>query len=463
MATIALGYTQVPGAVEELEVEPGYTQVEEKSGAPAAAFRNILMVSHQGRMQCLLASLGLIDKAKIRKFKNCAIVSLKFEKQDSTISIRCEMVYEGQTDPGEDKSYTYYGTKKQREYSPEGFLWGKYKRWEKRLKDDELFEQVQIDSINSNTLLTNFNLLPKDIEIPTTIYLMRHGQASHNIERDMLKSYTDAELTEEGIDQANTAAQNFVKPTSTFKNFDTIFVSDLKRTSQTAGVFVNKFNTLEHTQLNSDAPSPPTQIDAVILPCSHEITLPKGTFVGLRECDNEYRLVDSPNELSRKCFDVNNGDCNTLNVKGPVKNDGIRIKRDWTLYDTFYANNRRGSLTRGNRVYCENTNMISMAFFFMNNNNNNKNKDIEIDIGTMKTYIEERRDKSKSNFFGRARVFSRSNRGTYLDAAIPEQSLAPLSQGGRKTRKHLNKKHKQTYNRRQTNPRKTRNLRKNRV
>jgi len=447
------------------------------------------MVSHQGRIQCLLASIGIISKKKICKFKNCAIISLQFKKiDDKTISLFCEMVYEGELDSEEDKPSVYYGTGSH-EYSPRGFIYGKYKKWEKRSVSDEEFIKKTY-AIDEKTLRANFNLLPKDIpdnEI-ITIYLMRHGQGTHNINRSYIKSYNDALLTQEGCQQAKKAAIHFFKGENSKnpKNFDIIFVSDLKRTSQTAGVFVstiNKLSTIGESKIGESKIDELTiddefidfliraktitgngvlvvkepdmelykkvcTINVIVLPCSHEITLSKGTFVKLRECDNEYRLLDSPNKMS--CFTEDS--CPDLEVNTDKdkqdKLHAIKVNIDWSFYDTFYDKKRRGSIRRGNGAYCENTNMISMALFYANNNTKDENSvDYNYEnLNSIKHYIKGRKEDASLE---RGRFFSRKNMGEYIEP----------KKGGKKTRKYPNKKHKQTHKRKPKNIHKIRKTR----
>jgi broad specificity phosphatase PhoE len=442
--------------------------------------KRIFMVSHQGRIQCLLASIGILNnEKKIYKFKNCAILSLIFTKNDDeTISLSCEMVHEGTLDKNENKDKVYYG-RQSHKYVQKGYLYGKRPEIEIR---DQPFPQFSTN-ITSEQLKTNFNLLPEDINVATSIYLMRHGQGFHNINRSKFKSYTDASLTAEGMNQAAIAGKAFFDKDAVSKDFSLIFVSDLKRTSQTAGVFVSTIKKLtllrrnsrllENTENLFDEVNRQFQnllnttdlslqktalynrictIATIVLPCSHEISLPKGATVKLRECDNEYRIIDSPNKISCNINKTNARQCEEIIINGqPLSVDTtnkIIAKLNWSFYDTFYDRRRRGSLTRGNGAYCENTNMIAMAFFYMNNDTKNENS-VDFDyenLQLIKDYVKARKNTSLL----RARLFSRKNMGKFL------------GQGGKKTRKYPNKKHKETYKRKQNKLRKTRHLRSNR-
>jgi broad specificity phosphatase PhoE len=62
----------------------------------------------------------------------------------------------------------------------------------------------------------------------TNLYLLRHGEAKANIER-YFNGFTDGELTENGIVQANLAALRL-----RHTHIDTVYTSDLQRTINTA-------------------------------------------------------------------------------------------------------------------------------------------------------------------------------------------------------------------------------------
>ena len=70
----------------------------------------------------------------------------------------------------------------------------------------------------------------------TEIYLVRHGQSSHN-QRQIIAGQLDSELTEQGFEDARSVAQAIGR-----SDFDVIYSSDLRRARQTAQSIVDTLN-----------------------------------------------------------------------------------------------------------------------------------------------------------------------------------------------------------------------------
>ena len=70
----------------------------------------------------------------------------------------------------------------------------------------------------------------------TEIYLVRHGQSTHN-QKQIIAGQLDSELTEQGFQDARSVAQAIGR-----RDFDVIFSSDLGRARQTAQAIMDTLN-----------------------------------------------------------------------------------------------------------------------------------------------------------------------------------------------------------------------------
>ena len=315
---------------------------EENSITDENSGKHILIASHQNRILCLLSSFGIISGKKIR-FKNCAIVSLSFERITNEIRVTTTLVYEGEIDPDEGTDNIYY--------SASAPITDKT-HFQDKSKTYKLREFKQI-----------FHLLPTDIydNEPVTFYLMRHGQGFHNTKEGRKKlnkignAYKDALLTEIGIHQTKAAANEFnnIMIETKIQGFNWVFASDLRRTSETATIFLE----------NLSIPAERLNRDIIVLPCSHEIAYNNGV------CDRPNLIRDPAN--IRSCGNWSGykylATCQTRSIE--TNESPVNVRIYWPFYDLFYSDKRRGIVT--SRLLratfdCNNTNMIALAVFFMN-------------------------------------------------------------------------------------------------
>lgn len=246
--------------------------------------KNILIVSHNNRIRCLLSKLYGTD---IPRFKNTAIIKLEIRSDDT--NVRTILVHEGEVN-NPKKSYV-------------------------------VIEKPLAGSLNIQLPpgfpKSNLNIPENYKKTSYDIYIVRHGEGTHNvkngvyIEEDDMDEKTqephadeatcakeltaeencvagsataakcpppldikpviekvDTNLTPEGIKQANKAGEK-IKDIG----FTAAFVSDLFRTIQT-------LNGLQIPQIVNNALKP------YVLPCSHEIQYIKGSS---KTCDGHIR------------------------------------------------------------------------------------------------------------------------------------------------------------------------------
>jgi len=120
------------------------------------------------------------------------------------------------------------------------------------------------------------------IDRPTSLVLVRHGQSVWN-EKNLFTGWTDVELSEQGIKEAEEAGEklkSFV--------FDKAFVSDLKRAEHTLAIILQKIN---HPDI----------------PIEHSAALNErnyGNLQGLNKDDTRKKYGDEQVQQWRRSFDV---------------------------------------------------------------------------------------------------------------------------------------------------------------
>ncbi len=133
-----------------------------------------------------------------------------------------------------------------------------------------------------------------------------------------------------------------------------IFVSDLKRTRQTLqNILIGMFESNNLLKLGKSQNN--DKINVSILPCSHELAYPK--------CDNSNIPGAVENTMNCSISDIN---ADTVCKKLTVKDRTIIF--DWNKYIEFYG---KGTRTKpGSKRQCKESNMISLAIDeFINNKN----------------------------------------------------------------------------------------------
>lgn len=139
-----------------------------------------------------------------------------------------------------------------------------------------------------------------------------------------------------------------------------IFVSDLKRTRQTLqNVLIGMFESNNLLKLGKSQDN--NKINVSILPCSHELAYPK--------CDNSNIPGAVENTMNCSVSDIHaDTACKKLKIKDRT------IIFDWSKYIEFYG---QGTRTKpGSKRQCKESNMISLAIdeFIINKNIGGKKK-----------------------------------------------------------------------------------------
>jgi bisphosphoglycerate-dependent phosphoglycerate mutase len=302
-------------------------------------------------MLCFLESLGVNtktlgvdttipvtqDKKKQIRFKNGAIVKLEILKGGE---LQVSLVYAGELAEDEDKSDRYYFDienpdnieKPDKKYIPIAFP--------KNVSDDSIH---RIETTDENNI--------------KVIYLVRHGQAEHNVKKGLGKwmqsimGKKDTSLTDNGQTQATIAGKHFFAKVYTNKPIQNLFVgvSDLKRTSETAAYFL-------YDKIKTQNPLVFPYLH--VIPCSHEIKKKESS------CDGDINMRSNENIMD--CKDTNIGTDACVYAKVTNKNNQqVYFSKKWDFYDEFYGTGRRRGLRaiRESKSFddenlCRNTNMI---------------------------------------------------------------------------------------------------------
>lgn len=261
--------------------------------------------------------IGGEKQKKLPRFKNGSVLEVVINEE----SIRLQLLVEGEIDE-EKPDYIYY-VRPDRENDDSGSIKGRYK----------------VTPFNPVTLPNNvYNNIGGNTYV---FYLVRHGQATHNlltsnIDRvlKIAKGEKDTHLTNEGKKQAfNTGKQmsTLITKSDDILPPTYVFASDLRRTRETMIEFMKGFD-------NKD------DLTIYILPCSHEVQ-----YISSGVCDGNQK-VTPPENIS------------TCSTKDPecISIDNVAI--NWDYYYQFYGNSTRSSLCKScHRRRCRDTDMIKEA------------------------------------------------------------------------------------------------------
>jgi broad specificity phosphatase PhoE len=316
-----------------------------------------IIVTHNGRMRCLLDTLGIskplsdID-TKEKKFKNCAVLKLIIDPTN----INAELIVSGELAAGDGKETNYF---------------------------------------------TSLNKTVSNISVSTyghtfIFYIIRHGHGRHNLEKDKdaqnivtktlqinkaLSSASgiikDAELTTEkdqkdypkimstnGEAQAVKAGKELSsKLIGSVGSVGFLFASDLKRTRQTL------YKLLEGADLQIINPS---IITVTILPCAHELDYNQDG------CDGHQGITATENVMNctiqTTCSTVpgQNDYCSSIPTISTDPNSH-NLCLNWDFYKAFYEGSRK---TQKSKNQCRKTNMLQQAIFTILSRNIEEYKDM---------------------------------------------------------------------------------------
>ena len=288
-----------------------------------------VIASHQARIRCFLHNYiiqhakdsgnitvvaNLKNSPSIYRFQNGSII--KFEV--NTKEIKINLLYNGEIDE-EKSSYIYYvkpGTKHAKADE------GKYQTQE--------FPEI---------ILENYNISCKK-NINYVFYLIRHGQAEHNLLTGLKKitSKKNTDLTNIGKEQAQNTGKKLFEIIGD-QPIDYLFASDLSRTHQTLGLIISEIKTNIFKN------------KIVILPCSHELS-----YTNKSNCDYNVSYLNTPNENISTC----ELDKNLINKCKEINN----IPIDWSFYLSYYKGTRKNPKNKQN---CTDINMVELSIDHIHN------------------------------------------------------------------------------------------------
>jgi phosphohistidine phosphatase SixA len=281
---------------------------------------------------------------KLPRFKNGSVLRCIITHD----KIKFDLLVEGEIDEKKPK-YVYY-VKSENVSNDAGALLGKYK----------------VTAFDPMELINTTYPIGKDDTY--VFYIVRHGQATHNVLKGMtqkigsaLSGQKDTTLTLEGSHQANRSGAEFAK-LFVDKGDSTgdqdgniglapkyIFTSDLRRTRQTAQYFLTSLTVnISNLVMAASIISNNRKYRWIVLPCAHELA-----FVNSGYCDGfQNPLLPTPPE-------------NQMTCDGKDKSCGI-ITGDFTInwdhYSRFYGSSTRSNICRGcGARHCRDTDMIKEA------------------------------------------------------------------------------------------------------
>jgi hypothetical protein len=287
-----------------LKYKNKYIELKKLSGGTPNTKHMIFVATHSYRLQCILNSMRIHSNKKdidIKRFKNCAVVRVFRNGNNTQVQLIFEGIYDGLIDPN----------------------------------DITHFEQTDRNKVLF-TIDNTYFLIPKNVEI----YFIRHGEGIHNTtphdERDInARLLIDAKLTKSGKQQALKAGNYLNEYLNEYLNGRQIdnqyyfCASDLHRTHETIGYIKHVLN--NNKKGNGETP-------IYIISCIHEID----SKSNIENCDLTGNSEPSVQNIS-KCIHNLNGitvqlknqhteDCKYVNIK-IGNNPPYRINLDWSKYN----------------------------------------------------------------------------------------------------------------------------------
>jgi hypothetical protein len=361
-----------------------------------------LIVSHNNRIQCLLDKIIPNMSGVKMRFQNCAILRFFINNHGYKINL----VYPGELSSYETQRVSqqnpYYTTDdKSHQFKPGFVIFPNY--------DFPIFEYAGAN----DDFYGNLNLKKEDMKNKEFVfYVVRHGQGEHNQSYNLgivkvsstfgLKK--DTRVTTSGESQAYNAGFHLYNVLDKYKeNIHEWFASDLLRTRQTMTELIAGINNASKFKYT------PKLLNIVILPCGSEINT---VGSGKGDCDSASASNSILRKIARENYphctknDIIDNEENNKSLKGCFKIESIPLF--WDFYLLFYGNDMRsqndtiyGTITsrryRQNQMkqQCRNTNMISMAIFYINFYKNlypynNDSYGLRIMNQALTTYIKER-------------------------------------------------------------------------
>lgn len=379
-----------------VESDYGDIDVDPDTGERLAMYRNDQQMSYGGAPTAedmLLPLTNQTKQAKINRFKNGSVLEITITQS----SIAMRLLLEGEIDEPKPK-YVYYVIPGS-ENKDAGALNGQYQVTP--------FVPVKIQ-----------NTIYQDVGNKKYVfYLMRHGQATHNLVGTKFQKFSkifsgerDTHLTDAGREQAvrtgikmrgllSSTTDSIAPPTF-------LFTSDLKRTRETLAEFMKGM-------------AIPYDTSVYILPCSHELN-----YTDDGNCDGNQQATPPENKMTctastAECMSVNN------------------LPVNWDKYYRFYGNSTRSNMCKAcGAKQCRNTDMIQEA---MNIIKEKLNKDRKVTFsdasgGSHRTRKRAKATNQKKHTTNKkAKQSKKSSRGNkrtgHKKATV--KAKRPLARGGR--------------------------------
>jgi bisphosphoglycerate-dependent phosphoglycerate mutase len=332
--------------------------------------KNIMIVSHNTRIRCIIESL---DKGAIEKIENYSNLKEYVEKPivKSIFNIKKTIQPEPIIPTTPIARLLYNSTDGEIRFkncailliklvikSPnasielvdEGTILNRKKGWYFGNTNDG--DDVKFPTFTFPISLLGLQI--NDIEHNYNIYIMRHGEATHNTYKISKNVFWDTDLTKNGIEQAESVAKSF-KIKFPDITFDLLCASKLRRSRNTLNYFIKNY---DPDNINNN--------DKIyVLPCNHELAYHK------ENCDKNNNGIGSfyAPENRSNC-DINkdgkyiNAYLNSNRSKDYLCEKVDKHVVDWTLHQKYYEDINRK---------CEDSNFIKILVQNYDNLKENKN------------------------------------------------------------------------------------------
>ena len=363
-----------------------------------------LIASHNSRIQCFLDKFKKTEK-QIR-FKNCAVLRMELTRLNALdTDVTISMVYEGDLEVKEkQKSKMYYTSPHASQFGSDDLnvvyriedctktntCPSYFKKMFQKKKKQEGIQEIDFTDIktvmNERALQNLLNLKPSDINRNYVFYIVRHGQAEHNIYPAIqVIRKKDTSLTEiVGNKQAVNAGVALAEIIKVY-NDSTInytFCSDLLRTRQT---LLNIYKGIQSTKVNIGLPS-----KMVVLPCANELSYFKNAncdTLTSKDAGAKFAAENFPGCDMKQIQDTNSS---CIQIKDGET--GLTMEIDWSFYTPFYGNAFRNTIGKTQTMRCRDTTLIAMAI-----------KYISQDTSMLNVFIEERKSVKMDAIGGKMR------------------------------------------------------------
>jgi len=325
--------------------------------APNEPEKTFLFFIHQNRMKTSvvktfneLGKHSSIDfnpiDAEIR-FYNACIVKMTIAPTDSNSNNKLSLSLEYNGDISAKKTKNVYWVTPQTENGVEEKL--QYKIEDKSVEaniiqdnavivNNDQYNPIKVNRIEEvpDTRLTPRNItipstklkeilyFEQDVKTPITCYFVRHGVATHNDEKKLFKTEYNTELEDHNDPKIITAGEKF-SVINKDNNIDAIFVSDLIRTQQTAGLFLRGY-------IGNNNQKP---LRLFVLPCLHELNKENPDGVVDKKWhypENQTTCRDLETKTKIKYFNLflDPKNCSKISLGNAI------VNLNWDYYKNFY-------------------------------------------------------------------------------------------------------------------------------